>query len=343
MINRIRADGPLYFDEFMEMCLYDMDSGYFSSGEIRPGSGGDFITSPEVSDWFGTLLGAWASDNRPSVNAALIEVGAGSGAMLGQLAARWFDEDLPVFGVERSSTARSAIAVRHPGVNVCSSIDEVPAGLDVVVIANEVLDNMPVALGKKLDDRWVEIAVSTTGDTLTLVEVDARAHVSTWCADTFPDAVPGTTVTAQLAAVDWIRQVYARFGRVILCLIDYAGTSNDLESRELDALIRTYRSHQTGIDWLEHPGASDLTVDVNIDGVFAAAAQVGAHVRLLPQRSFLEELGIDKIMADVAEAEHLHASDGRIIEQLQAKSSRINLNALVDPQGLGAFQVFLIS
>jgi SAM-dependent MidA family methyltransferase len=333
----------MYFDEFMEMCLYDKDSGYFSSGEIRPGTGGDFITSPEVSDGFGTLLGAWASDNRPSDGAAIIEVGAGSGGMLGHLAVGWFDENLPVFAVERSATARKVIALRHPDVEVCSSIDEVPAGLDAVVVANEVLDNMPAALGKKLDDRWVEIAVSTDDDALTLVEVDARARVATWCTETFPDAVEGTTVTAQLAIAAWIRQVYDRFGRVALCLIDYGGTSLELESRELDGIIRTYRRHQTGINWLEHPGGSDLTVDVNIDGVRAAARQIGARVRPLSQRDFLLELGIEKSMDDAAELEHLHASEGRIVEQLQAKSSRINLNALIDPQGLGAFQVFLIN
>jgi NADH dehydrogenase [ubiquinone] 1 alpha subcomplex assembly factor 7 len=341
IIERIRANGPMYFDEYMEMCLYDPVDGYFTSGEIRPGTGGDFLTSPEVSLWFPNLVGAWAAGNKPSEEAALVEVGSGSGAMLEYLAPFWLDDELPVYAVERSLAARSALAGR-PGIEVVASIDEVPSGIDVVLVANEVLDNMPAALGRRAQDGWIELAVTDEDGDLGLVQIDARPAVAQWCADLFPDAAHGTTVTVQLAVAEWIEQVFSRFRMASICLIDYAGTSNELGSRELDSIIRTYRHHQTGVDWLNHPGASDLTVDVNIDGVLRAIRGSGAHVRRLPQSTFLLEQGGMEIVDDARVMERLHAKEGRIMDQLVAKSERINIEALLDPDGLGGFTVFLV-
>ncbi len=131
------------FDEYMEWCLYDPSEGFFSSCPVRSGRKGDFVTSPEISWAFGVPVGEWAEKSAPSPQAALIEFGPGTGSLLAQIADIWtMDRDL-VFAIERSSGARRHLAQHFEGVIVAERIDEIPAGIDAVIIVNEVLDNMP--------------------------------------------------------------------------------------------------------------------------------------------------------------------------------------------------------
>src|SRR5689334_7292666 len=44
------------FAAFMDRALYDPEHGYYTSAERRPGRGGDFITSPELSPYFGFTI-----------------------------------------------------------------------------------------------------------------------------------------------------------------------------------------------------------------------------------------------------------------------------------------------
>ncbi|MGI9586106.1 MAG: SAM-dependent methyltransferase [Acidimicrobiia bacterium] len=342
IIDRIRAEGPMYFDHYMEMCLYDPDGGYFTSDQIRPGSEGDFVTSPEVSPSFGVFVGSWAVRNRHSADASLIEVGAGSGAMLPNLAASWFENGLPVYAVDLSGISRQAINDRCPDANVYATLEEIPQGTDAVVIANEVLDNMPAALARRTSDGWEELAVGTNGQTTELVAVAARPAVADWCEEVFSDPRPGTVVSAQIAVADWITGVLGHLGSAALCLIDYAATARELETRDASAVVRTYLRHKTGLDWLEDPGSSDLTVDVNIDGVALAVRRAGRMLRRMTQQEFLIKHGAAEMVAAALAEERSAAADSRVMDQLSARSERINIEALLDPDGLGGFTVFLI-
>ena len=111
IISRIEADGPLPFDLFMDMCLYDAESGFYGAGRVRPGERADFVTAPEVSPWFGRLLGRWVAKVADG-DAALVEVGGGSGSLLEPLLAEVGDEFSRMYAVEVSARARSEIAAR---------------------------------------------------------------------------------------------------------------------------------------------------------------------------------------------------------------------------------------
>ena len=254
IVEHVRASGPMPFDEYMEWCLYDPDEGFFSAGPVRSGKKGDFATSPEVSWAFGYCVGVWVDGNAPSDGAALVEVGAGSGALLAEIADIWTADRGPVYIVERSTAARLYLTEMFVGAVAVASTSDLPEGIDAAIVANEVLDNMPAALVRRTEDGWAEIAVGVEGDELVLVEVAARADVIVWCEDAFGEVPPGTTVSAQLAVADWIAGVLNHFGKVTMCLIDYGGTSEELLAADPASLVRTYRRHESGIDWLQHPG-----------------------------------------------------------------------------------------
>jgi len=342
IIDRIYANGLMPFDTFMDMCLYDPVDGFFSTGKVRPGTGADFVTSPEVSPMFGLLVGSWAVRAQRTRSPILVEIGAGSGALLEELAPYWFDVGLDVYAVEVSAEARDAIARLLPDVKVVASFDQLPKGADAVVVANEVLDNLPAALARRKDDGWVEIAVDAVDGELSLVDVPARKEVIGWCDAVFSDAPDGAVVSVQLAARFFIEGVLKRFKRVSMCIIDYGASATDLALRDPESVVRTYKTHRTGHDWLGHPSETDITVDVNITAIELAARSLGASVTIASQRDFLIEQDIGEFIDDAADMERRHAASGQVMEQLVSRSERVNLEALLDPEGLGGFQVITI-
>lgn len=330
------------FDEYMEMCLYDPDEGFFAAGPLRSGKKGNFVTSPEISWAFGHCIGEWVDNNIPSAHAALIEVGPGSGNLLREVIAPWSDSGDPVYAVERSDASRAFHEKRFPDATVVASLGEIPVGTDAVIIANEVLDNMAAALACRTKDGWVEVAVGVEGDDLMLVEIAARREVAEWCEDVFGAAPAGVTVSVQLAVSDWIAGVFDHFGKVTMCLIDYGGRSDELIARDPRPVVRTYRKHQSGFDWLQHPAETDITVDVNVTGVLKAIARAGHKASLISQRDFVLEQGLDELIAETRDDEQLAASKGAIMHQLENRSERLDMEALIDPNGLGAFKVILV-
>lgn len=339
IIDAVTSAGAMTFDRFMEFALYDEDVGFFGSGRGSPGKDSDFLTSPEVSGRFGVLIAGWALNTTVDEDAPLVELGAGSGAMLQSLVDAW---NGPVYALERSRPARALLAHRFESVHVAADIDDVPAGRGVVVIGNEVLDNMPAALARRSGAGWLEVAVDASAGSLELVEIGARPDVVQWCETMYPEIEIGTLVTVQLAATAWITRLLDRFERVHCCLIDYAATSRVLAHRPAHQVVRGYRKHRAVHEWLASPGATDLTVDVNIDGIVRAVTGTGASVRVLDQHSFLMELGAGEDAGALAADERIAATEGRVMDQLKMRSRRLDLEAVLDPGGFGGFTVFLI-
>jgi SAM-dependent MidA family methyltransferase len=342
IVEYVAAGGPMYFDTFMDMCLYDPVDGFFSTGRVRSGTGADFVTSPEVSPMFGLVVGGWAVRAQQTRSPILIEVGAGSGALLEELAPYWFDVGLDVYAVEVSEDARGAIARELPKVNVVASFEDLPRATDAVVVANEVLDNLPAALARRVDQRWVELAIDEGDGELSLRDVPARSQVVSWCDETFGAVPDGTVVSVQLAARLFLEGVLKRFKRVSMCIIDYGAPAPDLARRDPASIVRTYRNHRSGHDWLVHPGETDITVDLNTTAIEIAARDLGARVSITSQRDFLIEHEIGEFIDDAFAMERHYASSGQVMEQLKSRSERVNLEALLDPEGLGGFQVILI-
>jgi SAM-dependent MidA family methyltransferase len=332
----------MYFDSYMDACLYNPDRGFFSAGRVRPGDQSDFVTSPEVSPMFGILIASWAAKSDPSGSAAFIEFGSGSGALLREVAPSWLDNGRDVFAVEVSGASREAIAAEFPDVRVVASFNELPAGGDAVIVANEVLDNLPAALARRANGSWVEIGVDTNGKDLVVAELPARRDVIDWCETEFACAEDGSVVSVQLAAGWFIEGVLKRFRRSVMCIIDYGAPAEDLATRDTGQVVRTYRDHTTGHDWLAVPGATDVTVDVNVSAIERVIRRSGARVERHTQRDFLVELGAIERINDAIDREQRHAADGDVMSQLVARSERVSIEALLDPDGLGGFEVLVI-
>ena len=338
IIESIRVNGVMPFDTYMDHCLYGAD-GFFTTGHGSPGSEGDFVTSPEVSSHFGELMNHWVEGAAPRADSPLIEVGAGSGALLASMG----PTHRPLYAVERSPAARRSIADRVPDVGVLASMDELADIGHGAVIANELLDNLPFALARRTHDGWMEVGVGTDGEDIAWSDLSPRDDVVTWCSEFFADAPVGTLVSAQLAATAWVTGVIDRFSALAMCIIDYAASSDEIAHRRPEDLVRAYQRHTSPWDWFTRPGSTDITVDVNADAVVVAATRAGADVILTTQREFLLDHGAAAILEGLLADEREAARQGRVMDQLVARSKRIDVEALLDPSGLGGFSVFVIA
>ena len=340
---RIEVGGPMPFEEFMAACLYDSDAGFFTSGPVRSVQEGDFLTSPEISPWFGRMLARFVRTERSFAEPPyrVVEVGAGSGSLIRPLSEDLGGEGYDYHAVEASPAARDALTDVLGEGHVHASLDAFPQRFDGVIIANELLDNIPVALAVRTGDGWVERWVGSHGDRFGLVTIPARPEVAAWC-DAYAGRVSeGGMVEAQLEATRWVADALQRLRWGALVVIDYGGTAEELESRRTQGTLRTYRSHHLGPDPLTEPGATDVTVDVDFTAMVAAAEEAGAVVELLRQDDFLAGLGLRDVVRDLRRRELTLARSGDAMARLVVRSEMTNAETLLHPRGLGDFRVLV--
>ncbi|MDQ3351110.1 MAG: SAM-dependent methyltransferase [Actinomycetota bacterium] len=331
--------GAIPFERYMELALYG-EHGFYT----RPGPGGagrrrDFLTSPEVGPLFGAVFarvldGHWEQLGRPDPF-VVVDAGAGPGTLARTiLAAGPLCRDaMRYLTVEPSASQREA----HPdGVTPLASLEEVsqasragraPVG---VVIANELLDNLPFALAV-FDGAWREAHVTTTDGGATFVEVLSTPF------DPVPRALPrvaghGARAPLQRRAAASVATARDTVSAGSVYVIDYARPST-ADAAELDwrEWLRTYRRHGRGGHYLASPGEVDITADVMLD-------QLPPADEVATQADFLARWGIDELVEDGRRAWDAGAA-APTLDVLQMRSRVAESEALLEPSGLGGFTV----
>lgn len=322
------AGGAISFERFVELALYGRHGFYATGG--RAGRRGDFITSPEVGPLFGTVLGRfldaeWRRLGHPA-RFTVIDAGAGPGTLARSILAapRACRDALDYVAVEVSPTQRAA----HPdGIR---SVAELPAGpIDGVIVANELLDNLPFEL-VVFDGAWRPA----------FVRHDAGRFVELLGAplDPVPSCLPvrprhGTRAPLLRRAAAWIDDARARLRAGSLVIIDYASplTAAMVGGGQWRRWLRTYRGHERGSHYLSDPGEQDVTVELALD-------QLPEPDAVRTQAQFLQLHGIDELV-DEGRAAWSQAAASPDLAAMRMRSRVREAEALLDPSGLGAFSV----
>ncbi|WP_426574297.1 SAM-dependent methyltransferase [Aquihabitans sp. McL0605] len=339
LVEHIAAHGPIGFDEFQANALYAPGQGFYVAGG-GAGRRRDFLTSPEVGPLFGAVLAraldAWWDELGRPERLHVIDAGAGPGGLARSLLAA-----SPESGTALHLTlveVGEAQWALHPG-GVTSRADlPAPGELDgpVVVLANELLDNLPVALVERTDDGWQEVVVGLAVDGFAFGLRPLAPEQTAWCDQRIGPVPVGAQVPVQADAAAWLREALdllaPRGGRVVV--IDYARTSQELAALPRDAWLRTYADHGRAGGPLEEPGTCDITCDVAIDQL--AAVREPAQRRT--QHDFLTAHGIDELVAE-GQAVWAEQGIGGGLAAIAGQSRAIEAEALLDPDGLGGFTV----
>jgi SAM-dependent MidA family methyltransferase len=341
--ERIAAHGgPVPFRVAMEVALYDEVGGFYATGG-RAGRRGDFVTSPEVGPLFGAVVARaldrwWAEAGEPD-RLTVVEAGAGPGALaravLSAGPACLAAGALRYTLVERSAAQRERHAdllERWP--DLVSTTEALPSrsGGPAVVLANELLDNLPVDLLERTADGWAQVLVDADLHEV-LGPLDLDGPVPTGAGS----AAVGARVPVQSAAARWVGDALtlarpAAGGRVVL--FDYAATTAELARRPQGEWLRTYRQHERGGAPLDALGTQDVTCEVCVDQLAVVAPPTADR----SQADWLRAHGIDDLVAEGRAAWQERAAIGDLAA-VRARSRIGEAEALLDPTGLGAFRV----
>lgn len=343
----IDAHGPISVSTYVEQALYG-DGGFYMAGG-QAGRRGDFITAPEVGPLFGAVLAraldSWWRELGEPESITVLEWGAGPGTLARAVldaapdvltggALRWTL-------IERSPRQRDLHPTHDQVVSVPAwpPVGEGTGPIDHgIVLANELLDNLPFDIYERRDHGWADVRIDRPDAdgrfTETLVPVGSGGSGGPGGALAGAAEVPvGARVPVQLEARAWVQDAIGSISNGRVVVFDYGAGVDELATRD-GRWLRTHAGHQGASDWLTDPGACDITVDVDFDQL---QLDRPADTRE-SQAQWLDRHGINELVEEGRSIWERSAGIGDLAA-LKARSRIREAEALLDPVGMGSFQV----
>jgi len=316
-----QAGGWMAFADYMQMALYEPGLGYYDAGGSKFGPQGDFVTAPEISPLFAQAIAEPLAQAFGQVPAQVLEFGAGTGALAQELIAdlgRRGCAPRHYFILEVSADLRARQQQRLAGLPV-TWLERLPQAFEGVVIANEVLDVLPVRLFVRGRDGVYERGVRCEGERLGLEAraADAGLAQQVTAIEALVGALPegyGSELCALAPA--WIAALAASLQRGLVLLFDYGFPRREYyhPQRAMGTLMCHYRqrSHADPL-WL--PGLNDITAHVDFSACAQAAGAAGLDVLgYTSQAHFLMNCGILERLASRLEPAQVGAAQRLLSE-----------------------------
>ena len=337
-----QAGGAISFARFMESALYAPQLGYYSGGAAKLGQAGDFTTAPETTPLFGAALARVAAAIIAQSEAHILEFGAGTGKLARDVltalgAAGVVVERYDIIELSGELRARQQEALRDfPQVRW---LDDFPPVFSGVVLANEVLDAMPVQLVRKDADGWRELMVTVEDGAFAFVPHTPDAALAARIAAQIPEhETLETGYTTELHAIGcgFMGSLARMFGagRGAAILIDYGFPAHEyyLDQRVGGTLMCHYR-HHAHPEPFYLPGLQDITAHVDFTAMALAAQDGGLDVlAYMSQAAFLLGAGLGELMMGLDPSDPL-----RYLPQANA------VQKLVSPAEMGElFKVLVV-
>lgn len=335
------SGGAIDFSRFMAAALYTPGLGYYTGGRQKFGQGGDFVTAPELGDVFARLLARPCAGILDTLDGGnILEAGAGSGRLaaglltelerLGRLPERYY-----ILDISDELRARQAEVLKRAVPSLVGRVEwlsELPKKFRGIVLANELLDALPVERFVIRDALIRQQQVALKNNRLTWAERPADESIRTRIA---PLALPdGYCSEIGLAAEAWTRSIADVLVRGVVLFIDYGFPRAEFyhPQRNSGTLMCHYRQRAHS-DPLILVGLQDITAHVDFTAI--AEAGTGAGLDLLgytSQAAFLIGCGLENIMADPAMPD---ATRLRLANEINRLTSPAEMGELFKVMALG--------
>jgi len=305
IVDEINAEGKISFARYMALALYHPQWGYYRTALQKFGPEGDFITAPELSPLFGECVARWCQAEMQALNrpACILEFGAGSGRLAATLLntldkLNALPDTYYILELSAELKARQLALIQSEApalldrVKWLMQLPETP--FDGLVIANEVLDAMPVHKFQQ-KDALQEVFVTFKNNALawTLGEPES-AGLAEYVTGLDLDLPKGYCSEVNLSVEGWIASISDCLAQGAVLLIDY-GFSRHVyyhPQRSQGTIMCHYR-HRAHPDPLIHVGLQDITAHVDFTHVREAAETNGFEVTgYVNQAGFLIDWGL---------------------------------------------------
>ena len=311
---RIRdSGGSISFAEFMHYALYAPGLGYYSAGARKFGADGDFVTAPEISPLFGRVVARQCAGALQSLpGSCVLEFGAGSGRLaldmlrhLQELDALPAEYRILEVSADLRERQEDLLQTELPDlVDRVVWLDRMPDAHRGVVLANEVLDALPVERFIRRSKGAHQLRVADEAGEFVFVEESApdvlKAAVEAIESD-IGGRLPDNYVSeVSIAAPAWVGDVARLLEAGIVLLFDYGVSRREYYAPDRsEGWLRCHFRHRAHSDPLILPGIQDLTAWVDFSAIAAAAVSGGLSViGYLSQAQFLLGGGIESELRD---------------------------------------------
>jgi SAM-dependent MidA family methyltransferase len=292
-----RNQGWISFARYMELVLYEPAVGYYAGGAQKFGAAGDFVTAPELGSLFGRTLARQLKE----LSYPLLEFGAGSGALAATLLSQHdFDYRIVEISPELKARQQARLGTR------AQWLDRLPERIRAVVIANEVVDAMPVHAVAWREHGIMERGVSLSPNGLAWRERPADGELLGE-AEALSMPVPYESEIG-LVARAWMRELAARLEEGVVFIIDYGFPRREYyHPQRATGTLMCHHRHRAHADVFAHPGAQDITAHVDFCALAGAAVDAGLEVLgYTTQAQFLVNCGITEVLGEANIDNALH-------------------------------------
>lgn len=312
IIEKIKKEGPITFETFMEMALYEPDLGYYASVNTEIGKAGDFYTSQHLHPAFGTTIGKqleemWEIMGRPSDFYA-IEPGAGAGLtcmdILNYLHQNDIFHSFNYVIVELNpfiqNKQKKLLRKYSDKVIWISSLREL-RNVKGCVLSNELLDAFPVHL-IEMDDKLKEIFVGVDNDNIYEIKANPSTDALFDYLSEFSIKLPkGYRTEINLRIKDWLKSVNEVLSEGFILTIDYGYPAWDYYSEDRNrGTLLCYYKHQISEDPYRKVGEQDITAHVNFSSVKKWGEELNFKtIGFCQQGTYLMSVGIDELINEL--------------------------------------------
>ncbi len=356
ILERIHAQGPITFADFMETVLYHPQEGYYYSAQEKIGASGDYYTSPHLHPIFGHLLARqmrqmWQILDYPSPF-IIMEIGAGQG-LLSVHILHYCQKNFPEFYQELNYliVEKSPFFQKEQKkflekffwtgkVHQISLSALLREGSPIVgcIFSNELIDSFPVHLVCQKEGELREIYVDH--DSHQFVEAYAAPSTSLlldYLSDYALPLIEGQKAEVNLKALDWLADLAIILKKGFLMTIDYGYEAEELyhPSRSEGTLLCYYR-HAPSTNPYIRLGYQDITAHVNFSALIKKGETLGLQKNgLIEQYKFLAALGL---LRDLENLE-INRYQFTTVEFLKQK---LAMKSFLTPGGMGTIYKVLI-
>lgn len=305
--------GSINFARFMELALYEPGLGYYSAGSQKIGEDGDFVTAPEISRLFSICLARQCSEILSDMDKpAVLELGAGRGTMACDLLIELERLDcLPgrYLILETSADLRqrqkALLLERVPGlVPRVEWLDTLPGEFEGVILANEVLDALPVRRFSAGEKVIHELCVVCDEENFfwdeQAADEELKNRITKIGRTLVSEFAPGYRSEINDRLPSWMAAIAESLKRGIILFVDYGYSRHEYyhEQRQDGTLVCHYR-HRVHSDPFFYPGLQDISASVDFTALAEAAVESGLDVKgFTTQAFFLFGCGLEQVMQD---------------------------------------------